>query len=412
MPVEPELDAGVVEDAGGGDAGPPVAARFCEGRRLELPEGACAAPRSDRFAITEDGACFIDASCGLWCWGRNSRGVAASGDYEMQLRPRRVPGEWVSVTGFFASGSGPDFGRFVGIDAQGRAFIWGDDIYWVFVPTSATQPVRLGERSDWRAASTGSQGMLLLDCDGRVYARGEDIFGTLGTGYEADGTCPIIPDEEAPNWADPTPLELDQRFDALLPRLAQQACMQTGGELWCSGTYERSFGGFEERRYCAYERLEGPAESWKGGVTMGLATCLVSEEGRLFCAGSLRSGMAGDGRRYFRTRRWYENPDRGPWRVVSVGWDFVCGVKEEGTLWCWGAAEGGALGDPSIPAESAPRQVGERRDWEWVWSDRDQRTSCALNASDELWCWGENGGLLGVGDVAPRPVPTRVVFAD
>lgn len=71
-----------------------------------------------------------------------------------------------------------------------------------------------------------------------------------------------------------------------------------------------------------------------------------------------------------------------------------CALLSDGTVWCWGDNKWGALGDPSLPAETvraAPAKVAglenivriDTRD-----SFQQQDTTCALDRGGEVTCWG------------------------
>jgi alpha-tubulin suppressor-like RCC1 family protein len=71
-----------------------------------------------------------------------------------------------------------------------------------------------------------------------------------------------------------------------------------------------------------------------------------------------------------------------------------CALRSDGTVWCWGDNEWGALGDPSLPAatvRTVPAQVPgitnvvriDTRD-----SYNQQDITCVLDRGGEVTCWG------------------------
>ena len=98
----------------------------------------------------------------------------------------------------------------------------------------------------------------------------------------------------------------------------------------------------------------------------------------------------------------------GSWRSISLGKVeansggsvFVqhrCGVRTDGTLWCWGNNSDGQLG---IPAGGEPRpfesavQVGTDTDWADVSVGRAH--TCGLREDGRVECFGASGnGQLG-----------------
>ncbi len=85
----------------------------------------------------------------------------------------------------------------------------------------------------------------------------------------------------------------------------------------------------------------------------------------------------------------------GTWRSVSVGERHSCGIRLDGTLWCWGSDELGQVGLGALDV-TLPAQIGSGA-WRQVAAQGSQ--TCAIADDRSLWCWGNNGlGQLGVGD--------------
>jgi alpha-tubulin suppressor-like RCC1 family protein len=47
----------------------------------------------------------------------------------------------------------------------------------------------------------------------------------------------------------------------------------------------------------------------------------------------------------------------GTWTSVGCGYEHTCGVKTDGTLWCWGRNNIGQLGDGTTTDRLTPVQV-------------------------------------------------------
>jgi len=98
---------------------------------------------------------------------------------------------------------------------------------------------------------------------------------------------------------------------------------------------------------------------------------------------------------------------KGPYVIISGGFNFTLAVKEDGTLWAWGTNAYGQLGDGSTVSKLVPTQIGTDTDWGSVAAGNYH--SLTIKTDGTLWAWGYNGnGQLGLGDTVTRVVPTQV----
>jgi hypothetical protein len=71
-----------------------------------------------------------------------------------------------------------------------------------------------------------------------------------------------------------------------------------------------------------------------------------------------------------------------------------CALRSDGTVWCWGKNEWGALGDPSLPTQAVLAQPTKVPGVENVIrldtrdGFRDEDITCALDRNSEVICWG------------------------
>ena len=76
------------------------------------------------------------------------------------------------------------------------------------------------------------------------------------------------------------------------------------------------------------------------------------------------------------------------WKEVSVAYYHTCGVKRDGSLYCWGINNTGQLGVGGYTwdAHVSPQRVGDSYDWVTVSSGGWH--SCAVKTDGTLYCWG------------------------
>jgi alpha-tubulin suppressor-like RCC1 family protein len=91
------------------------------------------------------------------------------------------------------------------------------------------------------------------------------------------------------------------------------------------------------------------------------------------------------------------------WSKIYIGGNFSLAIKVDGTLWSWGRNDSGQLGQDNQTTATSPKQVGT--DTTWVKAAAGPRsevsqfdgTAAAIKSDGTLWTWGTNrNGQLGL----------------
>lgn len=157
-------------------------------------------------------------------------------------------------------------------------------------------------------------------------------------------------------------------------------------------------------------------------VTAGFVhTCALDASGAAFCWGNndySQLGAATSEKCGGRPCSSDPVPVRGALRftTLAAGWVHNCGLDADGRIWCWGGGSverEGYLGDGSLRRSADPVRVAS--DSLFASVTIGDGHSCALTASGQAYCWGENDhGQLGddsnVDRARPVPVATTSRF--
>ena len=174
--------------------------------------------------------------------------------------------------------------------------------------------------------------------------------------------------------------------------------LRQGGDVVCWGTVVQ--GAVPQR-----VSLPRPVTQHSGGEDFH---CARDEAGAVFCFGINDLGQLGAGD-FSRRSGVSQVQLAGPARSVSAGGDHACAVLEDGSLHCWGNSNESILGFSSNgePPEPSPVQVQEPADWSAVVACSGH--TCALDATNALYCWGRNSsGQAGQQRSPQVQNPTRV----
>jgi len=235
--------------------------------------------------------------------------------------------------------------------------------------------------------------------DGTLWVWGDNFYGELGLGDTMDRSSPVQLGTDT-DWAQ-------------MSAGRRHVCgVKTSGQLWCWGAGQGSgrlgLGAVDASRV---PMRVGTDSDWSM-VTSGTEhTCAVKTGGTLWCWGDDRAGRAGAGTGMILT-----TPTRvgaeSDWTFVDLRSDHTCAVRGAGLLYCWGLNSEGQLGTGGGGNESAPARVGTDTDWRSVATGGSVTAgggfSCGLKMDGSRWCWGQNGFLRrygsGVGGSETSPL--------
>ena len=97
------------------------------------------------------------------------------------------------------------------------------------------------------------------------------------------------------------------------------------------------------------------------------------------------------------------------WQTLTAGFEYACGLTEDGTAYCWGRNHFGQLGDGTTTNRLEPTPVSGGLRFTHI--DAGEVHTCAVAQDETVYCWGGNSfdGKLGDGTTTDRHVPGAVL---
>ncbi|HMJ11595.1 MAG TPA: hypothetical protein VK524_09300, partial [Polyangiaceae bacterium] len=285
---------------------------------------------------------------------------------------------------------------------NGRLYCWGqNDFGQLGLGDVANRnvPTAIGAGTDWADMCGGEYHSCALRANGELYCWGRNSKGQLGIGSLVDQRSPV----RVAGFSDFTHLTCNSELSCALRR---------SGALYCWGDNLEGAPGLADADGAAHVTSPQPVA---GGLRFTQAstgqghTCGLRNDGALFCWGRNTNGQLGIDSVGGHLRTPTRVGTDTNWLNVAAGQGQTCGVRQDGTLWCWGIDAAGSLGlnvttDTVVPR---PTQVGTLRTWRQASASR--LHTCATTLDGAVYCWGRGvEGQLGIGFVTESRVPARI----
>lgn len=146
-------------------------------------------------------------------------------------------------------------------------------------------------------------------------------------------------------------------------------------------------------------------------VSAGLRfTCGVRHDGSMYCWGDNSEKQLGINS----TQALILSPMQltgSRWQSVTAGQNHACALDSSGLITCWGRADSGQLGKPGAADQLPANASVQLADGDWSVVEAGAYHTCGKKQGNTLWCWGQNfsGQLgLGVSSATVVTVPTKV----
>lgn len=281
---------------------------------------------------------------------------------------------------------------------DGRLFCWGqndDGQLGTGDRIAQSRRARVGTRNDWLSVSTGEEHTCAIRAPGQLFCWGDNGMGQLGVG-----------DTQARMIA--TAVDSDVLYRSIACGGTSSCAIDEDDRLRCWGDNLEGKPG-QGDAFSAFDitrpTLVGDARYAQVAVGQG-HVCAIDAAGALFCWGRNTNGELGIGLDEGQLREPTRVGGETDWIDIAASQHSTCGVREDGSLWCWGGNAFMELAQPELDGTyPEPLEVGAGLDFADV--ETGWFHTCAIRRSGELRCWGRAiEGQLGQGGGDPIGTPT------
>jgi len=369
-------------------------------------------PRRGRVAKGEYHSCFLKNDNSIACAGLDTNGQLGNG--AVLTAEQDIPSAINSTktwTRVYAGGLST-----CGIQSDGSAWCWGDDASGQLgnggtagnqVSPSAVTP----DVGPWSMLSVGYTSTCGITFDGRGWCWGDDTNGQLGNGATGAQTGPVA-----------NALVAGGGTWTTISMGATHACgIKSDGTAWCWGS---DANGRLGNGSALTADQTSPSQVAGGGLWIDISagggasgtnsgTCGIKIDGSAWCWGPDSHGQVGNGATLTADQ---DSPspvaEPGPWKKIVARGSVACGLKVDGTAWCWGNDTNGQLGNGAVVTanQNVPSPVIGGASWVDISSGSGGSFMCGEKTDGSFWCWGQelNGrfgnGAITANQESPGPV--------
>ncbi len=329
------------------------------------------------------------------CWGLGEAGQTGSG-IERHAEPRIV----VSGGGWIEVAAGGDFTS--ARDGEGVTVCWGGNDQGQLGDGNGGDveaPEQIAAGASWAEVRAGYRATCAIEVNGSLWCWGRNGRGELGVGdtrqvpaprqvggdlawedvaIGRDHGCGILggtmycwgAQTEEVTGGDllvPTDLGAGDGWTEVAAMTWWSCGLKGAGELWC---WDITGAPFRIGSDAGWSSLT----SANGSVVQDLSICAV-RDGSAYC-------LLGDP-----PTPTLLADNVTDWLEIDTGFSHICGIRGDGTVWCWGTNGAGELGDGTNTSSFDEAVIVDSTET-WIDVAAGLNFTCAVDDDFELWCWG------------------------
>ena len=343
----------------------------------------------------------------LWIWGYNFSGPLGNNTTTEKSTPVTT---FAGGTNWKQVSSGGS--HTAAIKTDGTLWTWGlgsSGRLGDNTTTSKSTPVTtFAGGTNWKQVSAGFNHCAAIKTDGTLWTWGYGGEGQLGDNTATNKSTPVTTFAGGTNWKQ------------VSTSREHCAAIKTDGTLW---TWGLGTSGQLGRLSSNPNRLT-PVTTFAGGTTWadtstaepedlytissgGSCTAAIKTDGTLWTWGFASFGKLGDNTTTSKVTPVTTFAGGTNWKQVSAGDGHCAAIKTDGTLWTWGFGTYGRLGDNTSTSKFTPvTTFAGGTNWKQV-SSGFFRFCAAIKTDGTLWTWGRGDtfGQLGNNAVTDKFTP-------
>ncbi|MDH5217756.1 MAG: hypothetical protein OEX19_08670, partial [Gammaproteobacteria bacterium] len=363
--------------------------------------------------------CGLDVKDDFFCWGSNNYGTPYEeifygklglGRSTVALLPvqeQYKTMDWKMVVSADGYNDFSAYNHSCGIKANGTLWCWGisgDPLGLGSNIGTQYSPIQvMSSKTDWSLLDTNRNHTCAIDSEKFLWCWGRNNYGQLGSGESGALTSKNVPElvDNLRNW---TQISTGDVHSCGIDELKQLFC-------WGRNQSGQLGIGQNETQVFSTPMIVDESSTWETVSTGGDYTCGIKTDGSLWCWGDNYNGQLGNGNSGEILYTPQKIGEATNWMSIALSMEHSCGIQNDKSLWCWGSNFYGEIGDNSdsgnvrIPTQINPTEL------DWLSVNTGDNNTCAVKTDNSMWCWGENHlGQLGNNDhtFTTQSIPVEV----
>ncbi len=317
----------------------------------------------------------------LWGWGIGTSGQLAQVTVSVS---RSSPVQIGTLTDWATVDAGTTYT--ISRKTDSTIWAWGSDssgqLAQVATTANRSSPVQIGTLTDWASIGSGSSHAVARKTDSTIWAWGADSTGQLA---QVTATA---------NRSSPVQIGTLTDWATISSGIAHVLARKTDGTIWAWGSGNN--GQLAQVTVAAVRSSPvqiGTLTDWATVDAGDGHSFAMKNDGTLWAWGEATQGKIGDGLKVNRSSP-VQIGTLTDWATVSGGGTHTLARKTDGTIWAWGVGTSGQLDNNEDGTRFSPTAIGAAHKWTTVSASTSH--TVAYKTDGTIWAWGlGNFGQLG-----------------